>query len=660
MKITLPIFRLSLIFISIITFSVSAQNVNSIQLESKSNKSLNIKFEAPSLSFIEAETPNGLMSIPLLENGSPLLSKGAPDLQKFACSYIIPTGETPKVEIINSTYKEYKVEVAPSKGNLLRNVLPSEIPYNFGLEYQNDAFFPSNLFEVQTSHVVRDFNAQALWVYPMQYNPISKILRVYNSIELEITFASEITYPRTVDSQFEMIYKDLFINYDAQSKSTIDTENGSMLIISYNEFIDPMQDFMVWKTQKGIVNEIVDVATIGGQDEIKTYIQDYYDNNNLTYVLLVGDHQHVPAYQATSGYSDNYYGYLAGVDSYPEVLVGRFSAEDKSQVTTQVTRVIQYEQSPPITDAYAESVVVGSDQGPGDEGEYDYQHLRNIQALHLDYTYTTGYELFDGSQGGADADGNPSADDLHQLLENDLGIINYTGHGSDISCGSSGYSNTQVNNLTNTLVHPFFWSVACVNGNFTGTTCFAEAWLRATHNGQPTGAIATLMSTINQSWSPPMEGQDAMNDILTEASENSDARSFGGISMNGCMQMNDTYGASGSSMTDTWTCFGDPSVLVRTETPASITASYNSAIPVGATSLDVTCATDGALVSLTLEGVIIGTGVVSGGSVTVNFDAISSVNDITVTVTAFNSVPNIGSASVVVLDGPWLVVSSYD
>ena len=638
----------------------SAQQTDALQLVSNSGKSLNIKFEAPSLSFNEVETPNGVMSIPALENGSPLLEKGAPDLQKFACSYIIPDGENPKVEIITATYKDYKIEVAPSKGNLLRNVLPSEVAYIFGDEYEHDVFYPTTIFAAQNTHIVRDFNAQALWVYPMQYNPISKILRVYNSIELEISFDSNISFPRTVDSQYNMIYKDLFMNYEVQSKSTIDTEDGSMLIISYDEFMDPMADFMAWKTQKGIANEIVDVASIGGQDEIKAYIEDYYANNNLTYVLFVGDHEHVPAYEASSGYSDNYYGYLEGDDSYPEVIVGRFSAEDKDHVTTQVSRVIQYEQNPPITDAYAESVVVGSDQGPGDDGEYDYQHLRNIQAQHLEYTYTTGYELFDGSQGGADADGNPSASDLHVLLEDDLGIINYTGHGSTVSCGSSGYSSNQVNELTNTLVHPFFWSVACVNGNFTGTTCFGEAWLRATHNGQPTGAIATLMSTINQSWSPPMEGQDHMNFILTEASENSDARSFGGISMNGCMQMNDTYGASGASMTDTWTCFGDPSVIVRTQAPESMAVSYNPAIPVGSTSLDVSCSTEGALVSLTLDGEIIGTAVVSGGSATVNFEAISSVSDITVTVTAFNSVPSIGTASVVVLDGPWLVVTSYE
>jgi hypothetical protein len=368
----------------------------------------------------------------------------------------------------------------------------------------------------------------------------------------------------------------------------------------------------------------------------------------------------VPAYSASAGYSDNYYGYIEGDDSYPEVFVGRFSAEDKSQVTTQVNRVLQYEKAPPISDAYAKGVGVGSDQGPGDDGEYDYQHLRNIRDVLLGYTYTTGYELYDGSQGGEDADGSPEGSDLHVLLEDGLGIINYTGHGSDISSSTSGYSSSEVNNLTNTEVHPFFWSVACVNGNFTGATCFAESWLRATHNGQATGAIATLMSTIDQSWNPPMEGQDQMNFILAETTENRVSRSFGGISMNGCMQMNDTYGDSGAEMTDTWTCFGDPSVIIRTQAPETMAVSYDPVIPIGSTSLDVSCSTEDALVSLTLDDEIIGTAVVSGGSATVNFDAISLVSDLTVTITAFNAVPDIGTVSVFVLDGPWLKVSSYE
>ena len=63
---------------------------------------------------------------------------------------------------------------------------------------------------------------------------------------------------------------------------------------------------------------------------------------------------------------------------------------------------------------------------------------------------------------------------------------------------------------------PFILSVACNNGTFTNGTCFGEAWLRATNGGQPTGAIATYMSYISQSWDPPMCGQDEVVDLLVQ------------------------------------------------------------------------------------------------------------------------------------------------
>ena len=661
-----------IVFLFISAFSLNAQEISPISMISSSNTSLTIKFESPGFEFIEVETPRGINIVPLMQGASSILIEGTPDLPKYTCSYIIPDGLNASIQILKSSYTDYNFDVAPSKGNLTRNISPSKVSYSYGKQYEKDAFFPSVIYDAQPPHIVRDFNGQALWIYPMQYNPVTKVLRVYDSLELDIQFQSSIVYPSSMDSQFEMIYEDLFINYDVSQKSSLDNEDGGMLIIADYQFVDQMADFMAWKSQKGISNEIVDIASIGNnQEALKTYIEEYYHSHNLTYVLFVGDHQHIPAYSASSGYSDNYYGYIEGDDSYPEVFVGRFSAENQNQVTTQVNRVIQYEQSPVISEAYSNSVGVGSSEGPGDDGEYDYQHLRNIRSGLLDYTYTSGYELYDGSQGGEDADGNPNASDLQVLLQEGMGLINYTGHGSSLSCSSSGYSSSDVNQLTNTDVHPFFWSVACVNGDFTGGTCFAETWLRATHHetGEPTGAIATLMSTINQSWAPPMEGQDHMNLILTEMSENSQSRSFGGISMNGCMKMNDTYGASGDEMTDTWTCFGDPSVMVRTKAPENIEVSYSSNIASESTSLDVLCSIEDALVSLTLDGEIIGTGIVSEGAATISFDMITSLNPIIVTVTASNSVPHIGYISVsspevitqqvINLPASWSLFSTY-
>ena len=663
-----------IVFLFFAAFITNAKGQSPISLTSATNNSLIIEFESPSFEFIEVETSKGLNVIPLMQGASPILIEGAPDLPKYACSYIIPDGLTPSIKILKSSYTDYNFDIAPSKGNLTRNISPSEVSYSYGKQYEENAFFPSVIYDAQNPHIVRDFNGQALWIYPMQYNPVTKVLRVYDFLELAVQFQSSIVYPSFMDSQFEMIYEDLFINYDASQKSSLDNEDGGMLIISDYQFIDQMADFMAWKSQKGISNEIIDIASIGNnQEALKSYIEEYYHSHNLTYVLFVGDHQHIPAYidASLSGYSDNYYGYIEGDDSYPEVFVGRFSAENQNQVTTQVNRVIQYEQNPVISEAYSNSVGVGSSEGPGDDGEYDYQHLRNIRSGLLDYTYTFGFELYDGSQGGEDAEGNPNASDLHVLLQEGLGLINYTGHGSSFSCSSSGYNSSDVNQLTNTDVHPFFWSVACVNGDFSGGTCFAETWLRATHNdtGEPTGAIATLMSTINQSWAPPMEGQDHMNLILTEMSENSQSRSFGGISMNGCMKMNDTYGSSGDEMTDTWTCFGDPSVMVRTKAPENIEVSYSSSISLESTSIDVLCPVEDALVSLTQDGEIIGSGIVSEGSANVSFNDLSSLNSITVTVTASNSVPHIGYVSVsspelitqqvISLPASWSLFSTY-
>ena len=185
---------------------------------------------------------------------------------------------------------------------------------------------------------------------------------------------------------------------------------------------------------------------------------------------------------------------------------------------------------------------------------------------------------------------------IYPMFNSGLGIINYTGHGSDYSFATTGFDISNINNLTNDGMWPFIWSVACVNGNFTSQTCFAEAWIRANMGSfdRPTGAIATMMSTINQSWNPPMSAQDEFNDILVEMYNNNIKRSFGGLSYNGCMLMNDRYG-QGDEMTDTWTLFGDPSVIVRTDLPAPMTVTHRrNTLMMGATSLDVNCNEDDA------------------------------------------------------------------
>ncbi len=602
--------------------------------------------------------------------GASIMKKGAPDLPQFATSLIIPDKANMDIVVISALYKEFDgVVIAPSKGNLLRTVKPDTIPYQFGPVYQQNDYYPGKTCKLRKPYILRDYRGQVLLIRPFQYNPVTKVLRVYYDITVKvksngiskINTLTRNSMPEKIDSRFHEIYVRHFLNFNTGNRYTPVDEHGNMLIIAYGNFINAIQPYVNWKIKTGTPVETVDVATIGGAPQIKQYIANYYNTNGLTFVLLVGDAPQVPASVIGGNDSDNDYSYVVGNDHYPDLFVGRFSAETEAQVNTMVQRTLDYEQNPPADTAwFTKCIGIGSDQGPGDDGEFDYQHIRNIQNNKLiPFTYNYGYEFFDGSQGGNDAPGDPTPAMVADAINSGATIINYCGHGSTTSWGTSGFNNNNVNNLVNDNHLPFIFSVACVNGNFVNNTCFAEAWTRATHNGAPTGAMATIMSTINQSWNPPMCGQDEMNDILAETYANNIKRTFGGITMNGCMEMNDEYGSDGDEMTDTWTIFGDPALIIRTAIPQNMTVNIPAELGLGDSTLTVMTNTTEGTACLSLNGVILSSAIIdSNGVANLSFDPLTTIDTADFVVTSFNFRPFISQIPIINVNGPYVSLAS--
>ena len=633
-----------------------------IQLISSNIEKSILTFEVDGFNLVPVHTDDGEKFIVKVDEGTSMLKLGAPDLAKLTSSVIIPDNAKMKVNIVSSEYQDYEnVEIAPSKGNLTRKINPDDIPFSYGEAYNNDAFYPGKLAELRNPYILRELRGQTIVVYPFQYNPISKVLRVYTTITLEIesdgvNHVNQLQRSRNsikVDAEFTSLYSQQFENFDEIRYEQVN-EEGSMLVICYDGFMDAMQPLVDWKNMKGIPTELVSLSSIGGTEfDIKNLAQDRYYNNNLAYLLLVGDINQMPSMTVGSSKSDNAFAYMEGNDSYPEFFVGRFSAESISHVNTQVERTIIYERYPDAsTDWYHRGLGIASNQGPGDDNEYDDEYVENIRELLLDYTYTDVDAQYDysGSLSGG----------INTINEG-VSVINYTGHGSLTSWGNGApLSNNDVNNLTNVNKLPFVWSVACDNGEFHLGTSFAEAWLRATDNGEPTGAIATLMSTISQSWAPPMDGQDEFNDILTESIENNIKRTFGGISMNGCMHMNDNYGSSGETETDYWTVFGDPSVVVRTDTPTEMSINYNESILIGATEFVVDVGFDGALVAISNDGTLITSAYSDGGIAVLDLgDQATSPDTWDVVVTAYNKIPHEAEIAVIAPSGPYVVFDGF-
>lgn len=626
-----------------------------VELKSLNSKSdytfTKIKFSLGAYNLKEVTTLQGVSYVVEAPHAARILKTGAPDLPLYAKSVIIPDADNMEVTVTNSKFIDIpNVQVAPSKGNLLRTVNPDDVEYTYGIEYQQNEFYPTQLAYLREPYILRDFRAQTLIIQPVQYNPITKILRIYYQMEIEIKSTATPglnIFQRTkeltkIDKEFHEIYKRHFINYENNLKYTpVSDLPGNMLIICYDDFMPYMQPFVEWKIMKGIPTTMVGVSTIGNNvTALKNYITDFYNTNGLTYLLLVGDFAQVTSptanFSGVIGAKDNEYAYILGNDHYQEFLVGRFSAESIADVQTQVERSIYYEKNLSSGNWLGSTLGIASDQGPGDDNEYDYEHIRNIQTDLMNFTYDTKYELFDGSQGGLDAPGNPSSTNVSTLVNPGIGSIFYCGHGGETQWVTTGFSTTNVTALTNVNVLPFIYSVSCVIGHYNTGTCFCESWMRAKQTSGPTGAIGIFGSTINQSWSPPMAAQDEMADILVESYANNIKRTFAGIAINGCFKMNDEY--ADYNVTDTWTVFGDPSLMVRTKAPMSMTVTHPTNITSGTSSVDVYCNVNDAYIAITKGTTIYGTAYINNGVANITLNPIpTTVGDtLTVCATAFN------------------------
>ena len=585
--------------------------------------------------------------------------KGEPSLPKICRSIIIPDDAHMRINVLDSQYQDFaSIPVAPSKGHIKRTENPEDIPYEFGEIYNADKWYPSKLADIREPYILRDLRGTVIEIYPFQYNPQSQTLRIYTSLTVEVVadgpglanvFDRQKPFS-TVDPSFESIYKEHFINYNQGTLLYIPVrETGGMLIISYDSFSDEMQPLVEWKRQKGIKTTLVNVSSIGNNaTSIGNFIQAFYDSTNLAWVLLVGDAAQVATPYASGGAADPTYAKVVGNDYYPDIFIGRFSAENANQVITQVERTINYEKYPQGgADWYHTATGIASDLGPGHYGEYDYQHMNNIRTDLLGYNYTLVDQIYDPSA-------NPAM--VTAALNPGRSFLNYVGHGSVDGWGSSDFSNSDVNNLTNDYRLPFIFSVACVNGDFDGATCFGEAWLRATDNstGNPTGAMATYMSSINQDWDPPMYAQDEATDRLVAES----SLTFGGICYNGSCYMIDVEGSTGANHFNTWHIFGDPSVMLTTDTPAAMTVTHDASVIFTATQYNVTVSgIEGALCALYHEGTLYGSAYTnSTGNAAIDIaEQLPIAQTITLTVTAYNKLPYFADIAVISPAGPYIV-----
>lgn len=659
------------------------KNINSnnpaapqVNLISSSDEQIVVNFSFDGYFTNAVKTPNGKQFVVSVPKMVSMLEAGAPDLPQYAIPALIGDRAEMSVEVVDAQYTDYTgIEIAPSKGNLSRQVNPDDVPYTYGSMYSDNAFYPAAQATLESPYILRDFRGQNIMVRPFTYNPVSKTLRVYHDMTIAMNKVSDRGVNAknnrksnriTIDPEVKQMYNHRFINFNTSMKRYNFVEDaGEMLVICPDQYMEAMQPFVDWKNMSGRKTTMVSVANAGGNNDnqIKSYIQNIYNdqNRNLQFVLFVGDYADITPHEVGSEYSDNWFGQLEGDDHYLEVFVGRFSVENDKDVNTHVDKVLYYERDMPAGVTWINTGVgVAANEGAGSGhmgGEADYVHMDFIRDTLLHYTYKTVTQQYSGIGGGT------SATAISADFNAGASIGNYCNHGSETAWAVGNFSTTDVNALTNDYKWPFIWSVACLNGKFNyESPCFGEAWMRATNNetGAPTGAIGGMFSWMSQPWTPPMTGQDEMVDILTEwKSSDKFNHTLSGASLNGSMYMMDIHGDAGIITHDTWILFGDPTLLVRTDNPVNMNAQHPEQLPIGMSSMSITADTKYGIATLSLNGEVLGSAKIINNAATLNFDPISTVGTAKLCIIGYNKVTEISDIQLIPADGPYVTVTGF-
>ena len=653
-----------------------AQKAPQTKLISSTENRIVVNFQLNGYNTSKVITPQGEQFIVSAPKMTSMLKAGAPDLPMFSIPAIIGDLAEMTVNVIDAQYTDYaNMEIAPSKGNFSRQVNPDDVPYTYGEMYQQNAFWPASQAYLEKPYILRDFRGQNIMVRPFAYNPVSKTLRVYENLTIEMTKVSDNGENQKasrkdntvkVDPEFRASYDRHFINFgSSEAKYTFIPDAGTMLVVAADQYAADMQPLVEWKNISGRPCSLVTISEIGSNSDtqIKNYIQNLYDTDNLEFILLVGDLADVTSHSMNGGYSDNWYGMLEGTDNYCEAFVGRFSCNSVTDVQTQVNKVLYYERDMPEGLTWVNhGIGIGANEGTGSGhmgGEADYVHMNYIRDTLLHYTYEVVTQQYSGVGSGT------SAAAISADVNAGASIINYCNHGSQTSWAVGNYSNSHVNALTNDYMLPYIISVACNNGQFDGT-CFGEAWLRATNNstGAPTGALGGMFSWISQPWTPPMTGQDEMVDIFTEwISSDQFHHTTGGMAENGNMKILDVHPDNDGVKThNTWIHFGDPSVIMRSDNPVAMDVTVTPAVPmISMSSLSISADTDFGIVTLSdEEGEVLASTYIVDGAAELNFVPFDNVGTFTLVIMGYNKVTYIENIEVVPAEGAYVTVDSYE
>lgn len=603
---------------------------------------------------------------------------GCPELPYIARVLAIPDQAGISVEILE-------------KGEVLSfpniNILPARESWFEGspetsfnekpAAYSSVDTYPGEFAQADKPSVFRDFRITRVSVFPMQYIPAKKELRVVSSITVRINYGpGKVVNPKTTTKKpiarsFGDLYRPFIFNYqNVLDKIYGGKEEGHelMLCIMPDEFYSSFQPYAEWKRLSGIDIHITKFSDIGANANdatiIKNHIEDAYHNWEVppTYVLIIGDDGVFPKHIVSYGYSfpnEDYFVEIDGDDYFPEMMIGRFTNQSDYGMQVMINKFLKYEKTPYTenSDWFKKGICCSNNA-------YISQVVTKrfaAERMLLDGNFTSVDTMMSDSPCSYDVS------DVVSAINNGRSWLNYRGEGwsSGWWASCTPMHTPDVTGINNGQKFTFVTSIGCGVAMFdaSGGNCFGEEWIEVGTLSSPKGAAAFVGPTSNTHTTYNNKIDKGIYIGMFQEGLETPGQAL----LRGKLYMYTIFGNAYyvEYHYRVYCVLGDPSMHIWKEVPLATTVNYIPAIPFGNNTVEftVTHTSTGQPVANALVCVTGNTTFTTGytdenGNAYV--DIFSQVPEtLKVTVRGGNIIPYLGTLEVVQPDGPYVVKESY-
>ena len=520
------------LFVQISAFAQSSESSDCDPMGATSNlvlndnwQSLQVKFNTPLLQYGETTVDGQQFTTVTLDGYMPSAAVGAPSLPTFSRLIEVPLCKGFEVKVTQAAYDTIQLHGArlmptqPSRSK--SDTTPARLAIDSKI-YASDAFYGQEEATVEPVGIARDRRLARLQFSPVRYNPVRGQLIVCRHAVVTVRYMG--ADKDATLSLFNRYHSPAFaagngVMNSLYPKSVRTTAPIRYLIVAHSSFHGQLDNFVQWKRRKGFLTDIVYTDTPGvgtTTTSISSYIQSQYTNATAanpapTYLLIVGDHEQVPAFNgttATDHITDLYYISWTSGDNIPDCYCGRFSAQNVSQLTPQIEKTLMYEQYTFNDPTFLDRAVLVAGVDGGTAGDHGYTHadpamdyaaihyINSTQGFTQVHYFKNNTSIVPSAPGvtiGSSASSNSAT--VRGYYNQGAGWINYSAHGSATSWGTPNLTTTHIASMTNSQKFGLMIGNCCLTNKFETATCFGEALLRKDNYCGAVGYIGGSNST---------------------------------------------------------------------------------------------------------------------------------------------------------------------